>query len=89
MGIEETGAQTQRMRHTYARALSDEELRSHLERGDTITLTDAVKDWEQIERQVERLGFGDTYAVSRGSRPDRAGLQKHTRITPLRTSAQA
>ncbi len=89
MGIEETKAHAKRMRHNHARALSDEELRSHLERGDTITFTDAAKDWEEIERQVERLGFGDTYAVSRGSKPGPAGRQKHTRVSPLRTAAQA
>jgi hypothetical protein len=67
------------MKHVYTRSLCDEELRTHLERGDTITFTDAVKDWQDIERQVERLGFGDSYAVSRGNRPDSAGRQSHTR----------
>ena len=77
------------MRYTYARALRDEELLPHLERGDTIAFTDAVKSWQDIERQVERLGFGDNYAVSRGSKPDPAGRQSHTRVTPLLTPAQA
>jgi len=71
------------MKHVYARALCDEELRTHLERGDTITFTDAVKDWQDIERQVERLGFGDSYAVSRGNRPDPAGRQSHTSVPSL------
>ena len=71
----------------YTHPISDQELRSHLERGDTITFSDAVKDWEQIERQVERLGFGSDYAVSRSTRPDSAGRQRHTRVTPLRVAA--
>jgi hypothetical protein len=77
------------MKHVYDRPLRDEELRSHLERGDAITFTDAVKDWQAIERQVEHLGFGDAYAVSRGSRPAPAGPHRHTKVTPLRMSAQA
>ena len=77
------------MKHVYTRPLHDEELRTHLERGDTITFTEAVKDWQDIERQVERLGFGNDYAVSRGSRLDPAGRLSHTRVTPLRTPAQA
>jgi hypothetical protein len=53
------------MRNTYARALRDEELLPHLERGDTIIFTEAVKHWQDIEGQVERLGFGDNFGVSR------------------------
>src|SRR5262245_40365641 len=75
---------TLRMKCIYTRPLNDQELRSHLERGDTVTFSEAVKDWAQIERQVERLGFGGDYAVSRGSRPDPAGRQRHTRVAPLR-----
>ena len=71
----------------YTRPLNDQELRSHLERGDSITFSDAVMDWQQIERQVERLGFGTEYAVSRASRSDLAGRQHHTRVTPLRAHA--
>ena len=73
----------------YTHPLNDQELRSHLERGDSITFSDAVKNWEQIERQVERLGFGSDYAVSRGSRPAPSGQQRHTRVTPLRAQARA
>jgi hypothetical protein len=75
----------------YTRRLNDQELRPHLERGDTITFTDAVRDWVSIERQIERLGFGNDYAVSRASRPDPAGLhlQRHTRVAPLHMPTQA
>jgi len=77
------------MKHLYTRLLCDEELRFLLQRGDSITFSDAVRDWEGIERQIERLGFGDDYAVTRASRVDSAGLQHHTRVAPLRMPAQA
>ena len=67
------------MKCVYFRPLRDEELRHHLENGDMITFTDAVKNWEAIERQVERLGFEDAYA----------GLQRHTRVSPLRMPPRA
>lgn len=72
------------MKHVYTRLLHDDELRAHLERGETITFTEEVKGWEEIERQVERLGFGDQYAVSRGGKPDPTGPRSHTRVSPLR-----
>ena len=71
------------MKHAYPRLLSDDELRAHLERGDTIVFADPVKDWEEIERQVERLGFGGDYAVSRGSKSEPTGPMKHIRVSPL------
>jgi hypothetical protein len=71
------------MTSVYTRQLNDQELRLHLQRGDSITFTDAVRDWVSIERQIERLGFGHAYAVSRASRPDAAGPHRHTRVAPL------
>jgi hypothetical protein len=75
------------MKHVYNRRLRDEELRSHLEQGDMLTFTDDVEDWHEIEGQIERLGFGDIYAVSRSSRPDPEGKRKHTRVNPLHAQA--
>ena len=77
------------MKCVYFRPLRDEELRHHLENGDMITFTDAVKNWEAIERQVERLGFEDAYAVSRSSKPYFAGLHHHIRVSPLRMPPRA
>ena len=77
------------MKCVYFRPLRDEELRHHLENGDMITFTDAVKNWEAIERQVERLGFEDAYAVSRSSKPYFAGLLRRTRVSPLRMPPRA
>ena len=73
------------MKHVYTRLLGDDELRTHLERGDRIIFTEAVKGWQEIERQIERLGFGAQYAVSRGSKPEPTGPRGHTRVSPLRS----
>ena len=72
------------MKCVYPRLLGDDELRSHLERGDTLVFTGSAKAWQQIERQVDRLGFGDDYAVSRTSKTGPAGAQHVTRVTPVR-----
>ena len=74
------------MKHVYTRLLSDDELRSHLQRGDTVLFQGTPKAWQDIERQVERLGFGDEYAVSRTS--GAAHDQDVTRVTPLRPQPQ-
>jgi hypothetical protein len=68
------------MKHVYTRLLDDAELRSHLERGDTVAFENLARDWEKIERQVERLGYGDTYAVSRTSKPSAPG---QIRLSPV------
>jgi hypothetical protein len=52
------------MKYVYDRLLSDEELRPHLERGDSVVFSGIAKAWQEIERQI---GFGDNYAVSRTS----------------------
>ena len=70
------------MKHTYDRPLSDAELRPHLERGDTVVFKGIPKAWHEIERQVERVGFGDDYAVSRTRGAARE--QDVTRVSPVR-----
>jgi hypothetical protein len=55
---------------TYACLLPDQELRAHLARRDTLLFQGLGRQWQQIEHQVERLGFGELYLVSkRGSKP--------------------
>jgi len=76
-------------KYNYAKPLRDEELRPHLDRGDTVFFTEAVRDWKEIEQQLERLGFGDIYAVSRCTRTEPGGRHTHTRLSPLRAQAQA
>ena len=68
------------MKRVYLRVLSDEELRSYLEPGDSICLLGMGREWETIEQQVERLGFGTAYAVSRAKR---TGAAENVRIGPV------
>jgi diaminopimelate decarboxylase len=77
------------MKHNYAELLRDEDLRAHLERGDTVFFTETVRDWKKIEQQVERLGFGHIYTVSRGTRTEPSGSHTHIRLSPLHVQAQA
>ena len=72
------------MKYVYTRLLSDEEMRPHLERGDTIVFQGLSAAWQEIELQVENLDFGDTYAVSRTRQRGAAGEQNFIRASPLR-----
>ncbi len=65
---------------TYTRSLQDQELRKHLENGETVIFKGLGREWQRIERQVERLGFGDLFVVSQ-----RGSLDGDTRITLLKT----
>ena len=76
------------MKCVYTRLLSDEELRPHLERGDVIAFEGLGREWEEIERQVERVGFGDTYAVTRSRRAGVPGEQAIIRVSPVRTQQE-
>ncbi len=63
---------------TYTQLLQDGQMRAHLEAGDTLVFKGLGREWQQVERQVERLGFGELYLVSqRGLR------QGDTRVSPL------
>jgi hypothetical protein len=42
--------------------LSDDEMRAQLKRGQTFFFK--LSKWQAIERQIERLGFGDFYFVT-------------------------
>ena len=76
------------MKCVYTRLLNDEELRPHLERGDVVAFKGLGREWEEIERQVERLGFGDAYAVSRSSRAGVPAEEAIVRISPVRTQQE-
>ncbi len=52
------------MQRIHIRPLADEELRPQLEAGATIYFDGQTIQWQEVERQVERLGFGDLYSVS-------------------------
>ena len=76
------------MKCVYTRLLSDDELRPHLERGETIAFKGLSSAWLQIERQVESLGFGDAYAVSRTSKAGVSGESNLTKVSPIRTQPE-
>ena len=52
------------MEGIYTRPLTDDELLVHLELGASIVFDERMVQWHEIERQVEKLGFGDLYIVS-------------------------
>ncbi len=58
------------MQYTYTRALNDDELLAHLQSQDHVLLRVPGLRWQEVERQVERLGFGEAYFVAetQGSR---------------------
>jgi hypothetical protein len=43
--------------------LTDEELREQLQSQDTILFVGECLRWQEIERQAERLGFGELYRI--------------------------
>ena len=71
------------MKCVYTRLLTDEELRPHLERGDSVGFQGLGGEWEDIERQVERLGFGDSYGVCRTKKPQAPSEETFVRVVPL------
>jgi hypothetical protein len=52
------------MKRVVVQRLTDEELREQLQSQDTILFVGESLRWQEIERQVERLGFGELYIVS-------------------------
>jgi hypothetical protein len=57
--------------------LEDDALAEHLRKGHTLLFKGLGKEWQQIERQVERLGFGETYFVSQVG-----GHEGSTKLSP-------
>ena len=48
----------------YTGLIPDEQMKTHLERHETLVFKGLSREWQDIERQVERLGFGDLFVVS-------------------------
>ena len=64
--------------------LSDADMRAHLESGETLVFK--LSKWQEIERQIERLGFEDSHFVTQVS----ARRGELIKVTPAgRTRAQA
>jgi hypothetical protein len=57
------------MVRTCCMLMTDEELRQQLEARDTIFFVGGDVNLQKVERQVERLGFGELYIVSATQRP--------------------
>ena len=76
------------MKYVYDRLLTDDELRPHLERGDSVVFSGITKAWQEIEGQVERLGFGDNCAVSRTRGAGTAREQDVIRVSPVRRRSE-
>jgi hypothetical protein len=49
--------------NTFTCILADDQMRLQLQNGVTLVFK-LDKDWRALERQVERLGFGEQYLVS-------------------------
>ncbi len=77
------------MKYAYSRLLIDDELRTHLAHGDTLVFNGLAPAWRQLELQVERIGFGDTYAVLRSKRSALPGEQEVLKVSPLRTPPES
>jgi len=71
------------MKCVYTRLLTDDELRAHLERGESIGFKGPAPHWQAIEEQIERLGFGDAYAVSRTGKGTGKGDEDFIRVSRL------
>ena len=54
-------------KHIFTFILSDDQMRAHLRSGSTLIFKGLERDWQTVERQVERLGFGELYLVCRTS----------------------
>ena len=52
------------MNRTLDTRLRDEELRRELVSKNTLLFVGEKVEWHEVERQVERLGFGDLYIVA-------------------------
>jgi len=70
------------MKSVYTSRLSDDELRVHLERGDSVAFKGLPRAWKEIETQVERLGFGDRFVVSRAQRAPGGEEPDVVRVSP-------
>lgn len=57
------------MKRIHNRVLTDDELRPQLEARDIISFVGHRVIFQEIERQVERLGFGDLYIVTATHKP--------------------
>ena len=67
---------------THTRSVSDGRLRAELQAGDTVVFKGKNFTWEKVERQVERLGFGDSYLVIATCVSGGSGSDAKIRLSP-------
>jgi preprotein translocase subunit YajC len=61
--------------------LSDEQMRLQLQEGHVLVFEGLDRRWQEVEQQVDRLGFGDEYLVLQAE-----GMHgKVTKVTPAPT----
>jgi len=75
------------MKRSHSAPLTDEELRPLLEAREVISFVGQPARLEDIERQVERLGFGDLYVVSATQGPHSSVAKINLRPEVHATSA--
>ncbi len=63
---------------TFGCLLSDEQMRLQLDSGTTLVFEKTAANWQDLERQIERLGFGEKYFVTR----TRGARGERTRVVP-------
>ena len=63
---------------TFNSMLPDDQMREYLATGNSLVFDGLAQQWQDVERQVERLGFGERYFVSQ-----RKGIHGDlTKVTP-------
>ena len=77
------------MKCTHSAPLTDDELRPLLEARKVISFMGQPVGFEEIERQVGRLGFGDLYVVSATQGPHSSMVKINLRPEAHATSATA
>jgi hypothetical protein len=73
------------MQVTYKRSLTDQELVQHLLAQDHVVLKVPGLRWQEVERQVERLGFGESFVVAE----TRSSRGQSCRIAPAGAGAHS
>ena len=53
----------------YTRLLTDEEIRDLLQSKGVIVFEGLSREWQEVERQIEKLGFGGSYIVTQRKGP--------------------
>jgi hypothetical protein len=63
----------------YEEMISKEDLHRHLSARETLVFTGRGVKWQEVERQVEELGFGDLFYVANVAK----GGVRVTKVSPI------